>query len=72
MSSPRLSAGLPGRARAAARQRALIRLALDFWTWRRLDHEGLGDEDAAELMARAVAGAGTLSAPPEREPGRQR
>jgi len=34
--------------------RALVALALDFWTWRRLDAEGLDDE-AAALMAAAVA-----------------
>jgi AcrR family transcriptional regulator len=39
----------------APRRRALIRLALDFWTWRRLDREGLDDAEAAELMAAAVA-----------------
>ena len=35
-------------------RRALIRLALDFWTWRRLTHDGLADNPAADLMA-AVA-----------------
>ena len=34
---------------------ALIALALDFWTWRRLTSEGLSDADAAALMARAAA-----------------
>ena len=29
-------------------------LALDFWTWRRLAAEGLADEEAAALMARAA------------------
>ena len=38
--------------------RALIRLALDFWTWRRLSREGLDDEDAAVLMAAAMAAHG--------------
>jgi AcrR family transcriptional regulator len=38
--------------------KALVRLALDFWTWRRLDGEGLDDETAAGLMAAAVAGNG--------------
>lgn len=33
--------------------RVLLRLATDFWTWHRLDQEGLGDEAAAELMCRA-------------------
>jgi hypothetical protein len=29
-------------------------LALDFWTWRRLAAEGLKDDQAASLMARAA------------------
>jgi len=37
---------------------AMARLALDFWTWRRLTADGLGDDAAADLMAGAVAGAG--------------
>lgn len=49
----RLSAGLEGGAGA----RALVALALDFWTWQRLDREGLDDPAAAALMARAVSGA---------------
>jgi AcrR family transcriptional regulator len=32
----------------------LVALALDFWTWRRLAAEGLTDEQAAALMARAA------------------
>ena len=36
--------------------RALAALAVDFWTWRRLDLEGLDDAAAAELMAGVVAG----------------
>ena len=36
-------------------ERALVALALDFWTWRRLDREGLDDAAAAALMTRAVA-----------------
>ena len=39
----------------AQRTGALIRLALDFWTWRRLSREGLDDEGAADLMAGAIA-----------------
>ena len=35
--------------------RALVALALDFWTWQRLDREGLGDAAAAELMAAAAS-----------------
>jgi AcrR family transcriptional regulator len=43
------------RGRRAERISALIRLALDFWTWRRLSREGLDDEAAADLMAAAIA-----------------
>jgi AcrR family transcriptional regulator len=46
-----LASGL-GRKR---RTRALVALALDFWTWHRLAHEGLSDSDAADLMAELVA-----------------
>jgi AcrR family transcriptional regulator len=49
-----LAAALGARGRRAERTRALIRLALDFWTWRRLSREGLDDEAAADLMAAAV------------------
>jgi AcrR family transcriptional regulator len=51
----RLAATFAARGRRARRLKALIRLALDFWTWRRLDREGLGDEAAADMMAAAVA-----------------
>ena len=43
------------RGRRADGLHALIRVALDFWTWRRLAREGLDDEAAADLMAAAVA-----------------
>jgi AcrR family transcriptional regulator len=46
-----LADGFRARGRRAERQRVVIRLALDFWTWRRLDREGLDDAAAAELMA---------------------
>ena len=36
--------------------RALVALALDFWTWQRLDREGLDDDDAAILMRDVVRG----------------
>ena len=39
--------------------RAVVALALDFWTWRRLASEGLSDDNAAALMvaaAKAAAG----------------
>jgi AcrR family transcriptional regulator len=41
-----LSAGLP---------RPLVAVALEFWTWERLDREGLDDAAAAALMADAAA-----------------
>ena len=50
-----LTGGFRSRGRQAERQRALIRLALDFWTWRRLNREGLDDDTAADLMSEAVA-----------------
>ena len=34
---------------------ALVALALDFWTWRRLDREGLDDAAAAGLMTGVVS-----------------
>jgi AcrR family transcriptional regulator len=46
-------------------ERPLVALALDFWTWQRLDREGLDDAAAAELMARAVHHAGGQ---PDRQP----
>jgi AcrR family transcriptional regulator len=36
--------------------RPLVAVALDFWTWQRLDREGLDDAAAAELMTRAIVG----------------
>jgi AcrR family transcriptional regulator len=50
-----LAAGFADRGKRAERRQALIRLSLDFWTWRRLSREGLDDEAAAELMAAAIA-----------------
>jgi AcrR family transcriptional regulator len=50
-----LAAGFRARGRRAERVTAAVRLALDFWTWRRLDREGLDDEAAAGVMAAAVA-----------------
>jgi AcrR family transcriptional regulator len=50
-----LVAGYRVRGRRADRLRALIRLALDFWTWRRLNLEGLDDHASADLMSEAVA-----------------
>jgi len=42
---------------APRRVRPLVALALDFWTWQRLDRERLDDEAAAVLMARVVSAA---------------
>ena len=53
-----LAAAFSARGRRADRLHALIRLALDFWTWRRLAREGLDDEAAADLMAAAVTTSG--------------
>jgi AcrR family transcriptional regulator len=50
-----LDSGFPGGANP--NRRALIALALEFWTWRRLTAEGITDPAAAALMARAVASA---------------
>ena len=52
-----LAAGFKDRGHVAARRRALIAVALDFWTWRRLDRERLDDDAAAAAMAQAVASA---------------
>lgn len=52
-----LSTGFAHRGRRADRLHALIRVALDFWTWRRLAREGLADDDSADLMTTAVASA---------------
>ena len=42
--------------------RASVALALDFWTWRRLSHEGVVDSAAARLMTDSVrAAAGMLN-----------
>jgi AcrR family transcriptional regulator len=50
-----LAAAFALRGRRAERLRALVRLALDFWTWRRLTREGVDDATAADLMASAVS-----------------
>ncbi|HEX8649072.1 MAG TPA: TetR/AcrR family transcriptional regulator [Thermoleophilaceae bacterium] len=49
-----LAAGFAVRGRRAERLNALTRLAVDFWTWRRLSREGLSDRAAADLMAAAI------------------
>ena len=52
-----LAKGFGARGRRAERLRALLRVAVDFWTWRRLTREGLNDEAAADLMAGSVVAA---------------
>lgn len=49
-----LAAAFAVRGKRARELTALVRLSLDFWTWRRLDREGLDDKAAADLMAAAV------------------
>ncbi len=49
-----LAAAFAVRGKRARQLIALVRLSLDFWTWRRLDREGLDDKAAADLMATAV------------------
>ena len=46
-----------GARNAGPELRASVALALEFWTWRRLSVTGLSDDDAADLMAGAVASA---------------
>jgi AcrR family transcriptional regulator len=53
-----LTSGFARKGRAAKRTRAAIALALEFWTWQRLSREGLGDDEAAALMAGAAASVG--------------
>jgi AcrR family transcriptional regulator len=57
-----LATGLGRGGAAARRTRAALALALDFWTWHRLAHEGLSDDEAADLMAQLAA----QTAPPAR------
>jgi hypothetical protein len=49
-----LAAGFSANGAAGTRLRAVLALALDFWTWQRLTHEGLSDAKAANLMADLV------------------
>jgi AcrR family transcriptional regulator len=52
-----LAAGWGVRGKAAARLRATIGLALDFFTWRTLDERGLGRAEAVAVMSAAVRAA---------------
>jgi AcrR family transcriptional regulator len=40
---------------------ALVALALDFWTWQRLDRQGLDDAAAAQLMTGVVRGGAAVA-----------
>jgi AcrR family transcriptional regulator len=48
-----LAAGFTG-ADQRAEVRATVALALDFWSWRRLSHEGMTDEAVAAIMTAAA------------------
>jgi AcrR family transcriptional regulator len=52
-----LAAGWGARGKAAARLRAAIGLALDFYTWRTLHERGLARTEAVRVMAAAVRAA---------------
>lgn len=54
-----LSAGFAVRGRRAQGLKSLITLALEFWTWRRLNRDGLDDDAAADLMTELVTGVGS-------------
>jgi AcrR family transcriptional regulator len=54
-----LVAGFSARGDRARRVRAVIALALDFWTWQRLAQGGLPDGESAGLMADLVIQAAT-------------
>lgn len=57
-----LAAGFGAQGRRVPAAPAAARLALDFWTWRRLAEERLDDKAAADLMVDAVQGAARRSA----------
>ncbi len=52
-----LAAGFAAGPRPRRTVRAAVALALDFWTWKRLDSEGIDDVAAAGLMSGAVRAA---------------
>lgn len=61
-----LASGFAVRGARRARLRALVAVALDFWTWQRLARHGLDDPSAAELMIEVIAAASTASSWPRR------
>ena len=50
-----VTAGFELEPKRAARTRSMVRVALDFWTWDRLDAEGVNDPEKVDLMTGAVA-----------------
>jgi AcrR family transcriptional regulator len=46
-----ITSGFAARGRRKQELRALARVAVDFWTWRRLAREGLADDASARTMA---------------------
>ena len=59
-----LAAGVAVRGPQRRRVRALVALALDFWTWRRLTQDGLDDVSAGELMTDVIAAASSTASRP--------
>jgi AcrR family transcriptional regulator len=49
-----LAAGFRRRGKHGERLRSLVRLAVDFWTWKRLVGDGLDDAEAAGLMTQVI------------------
>ena len=56
-----LASGTGTTGNSAQRVRAVLAIALDFWTWQRLNHHGLDDHTAADLMADLIAAAATTT-----------
>jgi AcrR family transcriptional regulator len=52
-----LAAGFAAEGETAKSVRAMVALAIDFWTWRRLSGQDLSDDDAAAVMVGAVRAA---------------
>ena len=61
-----LAAAFGARGARRRRLRALVAVALDFWTWQRLTQHGLGDASAADVMTGAVIAASAMAPRPPR------
>ena len=59
-----LAGGFAARGARRRRLRAVVAVALDFWTWRRLTQHGLEDATAADVMTDAVVAASTMASRP--------